>query len=177
MKWWWGPLCSVGVASPLSTQHCGEWAKTYRLGIRIMCASGGTCLPTDCCFSELALWINNSACWSSTKINLLYVPFDLSASLNFSTNLSLLDRLNFLGAIKLRRAYNSCRLFCTGVPVNNTLGVLDTTLCDKVCQWLATSLWFSPGTPVSPTNKTDRHDITEILLKVNVVIQILMGDN
>jgi len=35
-----------------------------------------------------------------------------------------------------------------------------------VCQWLATGLWFSPGTPVSSTNKTDRHDITEILLKV-----------
>jgi hypothetical protein len=26
--------------------------------------------------------------------------------------------------------------------------------------------WFSPGTPVSSTNKTDRHDKTEILLKV-----------
>jgi len=26
-------------------------------------------------------------------------------------------------------------------------------------------LWFSPGTPVSSTNKTDCHDITEILLK------------
>jgi len=26
--------------------------------------------------------------------------------------------------------------------------------------------WFSPGTPVSFTNKTDHHDITEILLKV-----------
>ena len=26
--------------------------------------------------------------------------------------------------------------------------------------------WFSPGTPVSFTNKTDRHDITKILLKV-----------
>jgi hypothetical protein len=26
--------------------------------------------------------------------------------------------------------------------------------------------YFSPGTPVSSTNKTDRHDITEILLKV-----------
>ena len=26
--------------------------------------------------------------------------------------------------------------------------------------------WFSPGIPVSSTNKTDRHDITEILLKV-----------
>ena len=45
-------------------------------------------------------------------------------------------------------------------------GVLDTTLCDKVCQWLATGWWFSPGTPVSSTNKTDRHNITEILLKV-----------
>ena len=45
-------------------------------------------------------------------------------------------------------------------------GVLNTTLCVKVCQWLAAGRWFSPGTPVSSTNKTDRHDITEILLKV-----------
>ena len=41
-----------------------------------------------------------------------------------------------------------------------------TTLCDKVCQWLETGRWFSPGTPVSSTNKIDRHEITEILLKV-----------
>ena len=33
-------------------------------------------------------------------------------------------------------------------------GVLDIALCDKVC------------TPVSSTNKTDRHNIAEILLKV-----------
>jgi hypothetical protein len=45
-------------------------------------------------------------------------------------------------------------------------GVLDTTLCDKVCQWLTTGWWFSPGPPFSSTNKTDRHDINEILLKV-----------
>ena len=45
-------------------------------------------------------------------------------------------------------------------------GVHDTTLCDKVCHWLAAGWWFSPSTPVSSTNKTDRHDITEILLKV-----------
>ena len=44
--------------------------------------------------------------------------------------------------------------------------VLDTTLYDEVCQWLATGRWFSPATLVSSTNKTDRHDITEILLKV-----------
>jgi hypothetical protein len=45
-------------------------------------------------------------------------------------------------------------------------GILDTTLCDKACQWLATGQWFSLDTPVSPTNKTDYHDITEILVKV-----------
>ena len=45
-------------------------------------------------------------------------------------------------------------------------GVLNTTLCDKVCQWLASVWWFSPGTPLSFTNKTDCHNITEILLKV-----------
>jgi hypothetical protein len=39
-----------------------------------------------------------------------------------------------------------------------------TTLCDKVCQWLATGRWFSPGPPVSSTNKTDRHDITVYLV-------------
>jgi hypothetical protein len=33
----------------------------------------------------------------------------------------------------------------------------------KVCQWLEAGQWFSPGTPVSSTNKTD-HDITEITL-------------
>ena len=41
-----------------------------------------------------------------------------------------------------------------------------TTLCDKVCPWLATGRWFSPSPPLSSTNKTDRHDIIEILLKV-----------
>jgi len=41
-----------------------------------------------------------------------------------------------------------------------------TSLCDKVCQWLATGRWFSLGTPVSSTNNTDRHDITEILFKM-----------
>ena len=41
-----------------------------------------------------------------------------------------------------------------------------TTLCDKVCQWLEAGRWFSSGPPVSSTNKTDCHNITEIMLKV-----------
>ena len=36
-----------------------------------------------------------------------------------------------------------------------------TTLCDKVCQWLTTGWWYSPGTLVSSTNKTDHHDIND----------------
>jgi len=37
-------------------------------------------------------------------------------------------------------------------------------------------LWFSPGTPVSSTNKTDHHDITEILLKVELNTITLIQD-
>ena len=50
------------------------------------------------------------------------------------------------------------------------------TLCGKVCQWLVAGRWFSPCTLVSSTIKTDRHDITEILLKValNTIIPTLL---
>ena len=41
-------------------------------------------------------------------------------------------------------------------------------LCDKVCQWPAIGRWFSPSSPVSSTNNADRHDMTEILLKVTL---------
>ena len=56
-------------------------------------------------------------------------------------------------------AYHS--LSCVFEP-RSWRGVQDTTLCDKVFS----KLWFSPCTPVSPIDKTDRNDITEILLKV-----------
>jgi hypothetical protein len=40
-------------------------------------------------------------------------------------------------------------------------------------------LWFSPGPPVSSTNKTDSQDITEISLKValNTIKQINKQQN
>jgi hypothetical protein len=41
-----------------------------------------------------------------------------------------------------------------------------TAATDKVYQLPAHGRWFSPGTPVSSTTKTGRHDIAEILLKV-----------
>jgi hypothetical protein len=52
-------------------------------------------------------------------------------------------------------------------------GVIDTTLCDRI----VTGRWFSLGTPVSSTNKTSRHDISEILLKVELNTVTLTHDH
>jgi hypothetical protein len=41
-----------------------------------------------------------------------------------------------------------------------------TELYNNVYAFFAAGRWFSPSTPVSSTNKTDCHDIAEILLKV-----------
>jgi len=37
--------------------------------------------------------------------------------------------------------------------------------------------WFSPGPPVSSTNKTDCHDITEILFKAKVALNTIKQTN
>ena len=51
-------------------------------------------------------------------------------------------------------------LSCEFAP-HSWRGVLDKTLCDKVCQRLATDLWISLGTSISATKV-----VTEIFLKV-----------
>ena len=51
-------------------------------------------------------------------------------------------------------------------------GVLDTTLCNKVCQWLAAGQWFSPGTLVSSINKTDLQDIAKVVLNTIIIFLI-----
>jgi len=52
------------------------------------------------------------------------------------------------------------------VSLNHTLATQHYWLYYKVCQWLTTGWWLSPGIPVSSSNKTDSHDLIEILLKV-----------
>ena len=64
----------------------------------------------------------------------------------------------------LYKQYLSSLSLWVWIPLRR--GVLDTTLCDKVCQWLVAGRWFSPGTPVSSTNKIECHNIHEIFLKV-----------
>ena len=48
-------------------------------------------------------------------------------------------------------------------PTHCDRGVFGTTLCDKVCQSLVVGMWFSL---VFSTDKSDRHDIAKMLLKV-----------
>ena len=44
-------------------------------------------------------------------------------------------------------------------------GELDTILCDKGCQWLATGRWFSPSTPIHPQMK-----LTATIYNWNIVV-------
>ena len=87
--------------------------------------------------------------------------------LHVSTSLSFAEIFcPLLTAIASPKIYQYLSPLMLRVRIPLRQGVLDTTLCDKVCQWFAAGRWFSPGTPVSATNKSNRHDITEILLKV-----------
>ena len=61
--------------SLLSMQHYRIRAKTGWLGITIICPFRVTCLPTDCCFSELALWKFNWVCWCSKKWKSIIMDF------------------------------------------------------------------------------------------------------
>ena len=63
-------------------------------------------------------------------------------------------------------SYKDFRLFITDCRVILIYNMYLEKLYVIVCQWLATGRRLSLGTPVSSTNKTDRHDIAKILLKV-----------
>jgi hypothetical protein len=65
-------------------------------------------------------------------------------------------------------SYDIC-LFCPKVVSSNRADGALYSIQHYVItfvQWLAAGRWFSMVTPVSSTNKIDRHDITEISLKV-----------
>jgi hypothetical protein len=57
-------------------------------------------------------------------------------------------------------------LYCGSMLLSSLLLNMASMFYDSCHYVLVTSRWFSPGSPVSSTYKTDRHDITEILLKV-----------
>jgi hypothetical protein len=54
----------------------------------------------------------------------------------------------------------------SSIPTHGEVYSILYILAIKVCQWPPTGGWFSLGSPVSSTNKTDHHDISDKLLKV-----------
>ena len=55
-------------------------------------------------------------------------------------------------------------------PLKLWVWILLMARCTQYNKCHAADQWFSPGTKVSSTNKTDRHDITEIFFKVTLNI-------
>jgi len=61
----------------------------------------------------------------------------------------------------------------TNVVIFNPAQVRCTTLCNKVCQWLAAGMWFSSSTPVSSTNKHHNYDCQMKKSKLSMIIVTL----
>jgi hypothetical protein len=158
-KWLKGCLCSINddeicciaknndkpwpLLIHITTRKSNQWSDTL-------------CLSASSAFSYMYL----------SKVSLHWLDFLVVMWINNGHGLSLFFAMQHRFTTTL---YNQCLsppMLWVRIPLRQ--GVLDTTLCDKVCQWLAASLWFSPGTSVSSTNKSDRHDIAEILLKVKL---------
>ena len=62
--------------------------------------------------------------------------------------------------VTFRKEIKSWQLSMPSVPITTNVSLNLTQAIQHyviVCQWLVTGQWFSPGTPVSSTNKTDCH--------------------
>jgi hypothetical protein len=99
-------------------------------------------------------------CIDKSSINILYIYNFISFIINQGGRRGC-DRMVFWFTATC--SVQSLPISTNVVSWNPTHGevysVLDTNLCDKVCQHLAAGLWFSPGTPASSTSKADRHII------------------
>ena len=133
------------------------------------------------CFSEQVLYKSNYTCWSSTKHtssshwNVTCSRYDIAEKLFNNRSLTIYSCTFYegppwpwsYGSWNYNYLWNRC-LSPLILWVRLTPKARCTILCDEVYQWLAADRWFSLGRPVSSTNKTGHHDITEILLKVEL---------
>ena len=74
-----------------------------------------------------------------------------------------LDKIELFTLHNIHIVYHMRRIYHSFLPSWPYGSLIYNYLCN---QWLSRLKSFSPGTPVPSNNKTDRHDITEILLKV-----------
>ena len=149
------------------------------------CFISWKCFIVDLLTTSLSFWVLVYDSAEKQMLNAISLvieqrknEFDKIAKVRFSPHL-------FLGlarVISLSR-HLSGSIYSRGIDITSTQNLLisfkpikcklnysHVKICDKVCQWLATGLWFSPDSLVSSTNKTDCHDITEILVTVALSI-------
>ena len=176
-------ICSRGFTLPSSahlTLLCNHLL-TWRY-IAIICSLHATLQS----FAHLALHYNHLLAWYYINIRLLtwryiaiicsrgviltfiwslvsneYINWNTVYYSNHHNEYSYIEPMNFTTTYAIS-AYHHLYMLWVRISIRARC----TTLCDKVCQWLATGRWFSPGPPVSSTNKTARQDTAEILLKV-----------
>jgi hypothetical protein len=113
------------------------------------------------------MWLQkyDPSSWKNEMQNnfaVLHVPITwFNISQNITSFLQIITHINqCLSTLKL------------WVPILLRRGALDTTLCDKVCQWLAKGCWFSP---VSSTNKNWLRNIN--YTSIHPSTYIFKGDN
>jgi hypothetical protein len=96
---------------------------------------------------------------------------DLSKNWNF-LEICVIRYMYCIPSIFIRRNVTKCMFFL--IEYQPEMSYIKSL--NKVCQWLATGMCFSP---VSSTNNTDSHDITEILLKMalNTITHIKITKN
>ena len=193
MRWWWGPLCTK---PPRNVERLSKWGHTYisqNANGQLACLRKKVCRVLTVWFStRKSRWIYEifgSLAWKlvdlespkSIQIFIMYIVLQFQMNRWNSIyvmwkDLHLQTENNDDKGPSWSWSYDSWinNYLCTQwlspltlwvwIPLGR--GVLHTTLFDKCCYWLATGQWFSPRTPVSSTNKTDRHDIAELLWKV-----------
>ena len=151
-----------------------QWKKIAKLSPFVdFCAN-------TCCYHVQLIFHYRTMCnfitHTTNSYKLRYTSYCISTDIQSNNNNHLCGYLyySFVQGGRRGRDRMVVQLPMQSVPITLMLWVrisikaMCTKLCDKVCQWLARGRWFSPGTPVSSTNETDRHDITEILLKVKL---------
>jgi hypothetical protein len=79
---------------------------------------------------------------------------------HFSTKQVFMNSDRIFGSVMKLMVLSNVTIYKTWEKKNYLVILFDTTFCDRVCQWLVTGQWFSLGTLVSSTNKTDHHYIT-----------------
>ena len=106
-------------------------------------------------------WKHNCIKWYEVQLHPLKSNRAIRKILQFTAIFIIL-----ICIIKWNRKYHIVWNLDLQLPIQSLPITTDVVSFESRSGWGVQHMWFSPGPPVSSNNKTDRHDIAEILLKV-----------